>query len=656
MAEPTGLELISENNSLGWRLIGKNPDLYGNIGNNAVDLSTSNVSDSISQKGATGLYSTAFGMNTEASGDFSVAAGNNSIASGASSVVLGKNNIASGDYSFVAGIDNKGTSLGSFSIGSNNESAGDNSFVGGFSSKVLNSGGFKTGSNSFAFGDSIIIDNPNTVSFGRFNLNDGNDNSGLYKSFTIGIGISDSDRRNAFEIYDGGGAEYGSIKAPYLQQSTIDSDETGKVLITREYFESKYNHAFDDAPIDGFTYGRKNKGWTRVAELAAIQVLYKGTLPPPNDYAIPGLPGRFFEPGDLYLQYNLPFYSTDGNIAEVDGDTRLYDGNVSNGGGEKLWILRDGSIEIPSKPNYWEEFKTAGGIEDAPIDGIKYVRKNLEWVPLGIQQIVYKGTEDPNTLSDFGNEGDKYLREPSTATGVDYSINLERVLTESVNNIYGYDSSADNPIGSVISGTPDILDIYMGNIYGGNKISLSFLDNNLVISSGFITIDGFIFNIADATISDGTNFNWRSTGSYYTWEAASNPNVDPLYNAVAAKTSQDITVHSEATGVSIPYMEYTKVTSGNWDSLNIEYLKETPIDKILENANITDATYDTNNNILTATYGSFADKPAGYVSEYTYNTSNQPTQIVYKDETGAIVLTISISYDTNGNMTRYIRS
>lgn len=518
MSEPTGLELISENGNLGWRLIGKDPSLFGNIGQKAVDFSSSNVSEYTEQKGATGAYSAAFGMNNEASGDFSVALGNNSKATGASSFVIGKDNIASGDYSFVSGIDNKGAALGSFVVGSNNEAYGDDSFAGGYYSKVLNSGGFKTGSYSLAFGSGIEIDNPNSVSFGRFNLNDGNDNSGLYKSFTVGIGISDYDRRNAFEIYDGGGTEYGSIKAPYLQQSTIDADPTGKVLITREYFESKYNHAFDDAPIDGYVYGRKNKGWTRVAELAAVQVFFKGTLPPPSDFVIPGQPGRFFEPGDVYLHYSLPKFVTDGNINNVDGSAGYYDGNTSTGGGEKLWVLRDGSLEIPAKANYWSEFKLSGGIEDVEMDNVKYVRKNKSWVPLGIQQIVYKGTEDPNTLADFAKEGDKYLRE------------------------------------------------------------------------------------------------------------------------------------------STPYMEYTKLADGTWKSINIEYLNEIPIDKILENADITDATYDSNGNILTATYSNFADKVAGYTSEYMHNTNNQPTQIVYKNENGAIIKTITITYDANGNMTSYIRS
>lgn len=323
MANPTGLEKITENGQSGWRLIGRDPQYFGDIGNEAIDLSYSDqIADPITgvtEKGALGEYSIAVGRNVRVTG--------------VSSFVIGDSLTNEGNFSGVIGINNKNSSIGSFVVGSNNENQGDNSFVGGVNSKVENnysSNTFKTGSNSLAFGDSIIVDNPNSVSFGRFNLNDGTDNSGLYKIFTIGIGTSDIDRKNAFEVYDGSGIEYGSVKAPYLEQATIDADITGKVLITKEYLESKYNHAFDDAPIDGFTYGRKNKGWVRVTEQAVTQNFFKGTLPPPTDLIVPDGSGRVFTPGDVYLQYDIPPFITDGNINLVDGTQGQYDGNTYN--------------------------------------------------------------------------------------------------------------------------------------------------------------------------------------------------------------------------------------------------------------------------------------------------------------------------------------
>ena len=41
--EPSGLEAIDEGNGIGWRLIGKDPANYANIGENAVDLSSNSI-------------------------------------------------------------------------------------------------------------------------------------------------------------------------------------------------------------------------------------------------------------------------------------------------------------------------------------------------------------------------------------------------------------------------------------------------------------------------------------------------------------------------------------------------------------------------------------------------------------------------------------
>jgi len=57
----TGLEAIDEGNGVGWRLIGRDPDNYGNIGLNAIDFSNS---DAVStERGSTGRLSVTFGEN-----------------------------------------------------------------------------------------------------------------------------------------------------------------------------------------------------------------------------------------------------------------------------------------------------------------------------------------------------------------------------------------------------------------------------------------------------------------------------------------------------------------------------------------------------------------------------------------------------------------
>lgn len=648
MSIPTGLEKITEGNNIGWRLIGRDSVLYGDIGQGSIDFSTSNVNENIEPKGAIGSYSLAFGMNTVSSGSYSLAGGNNTKSQGLGSVALGQDSVASGDYSFTVGQANNSSSIGSFTVGYQNRAEGDFSFAGGTNSKVLNYGGFATGFSSFAFGDNVKVTNPSSAGFGRFNLTgDASDNSELYKIFTIGIGTSESDRRNAFEVYDGSGIEYGSVKAPYLQQATIDADLTGKVLITKEYLESKYNRAFDDAPIDGFVYGRKNKGWTRVAELAAVQVFFKGTLPPPSDFKIPGFEDRLFEPGDVYLQYNIPVFTTDGNVNYVDGSSGFYDGNTTIGGGEKLWVVKDGSLLNPPTSNYWEELKISGGIEDAPIDNVKYVRRNGSWEPIGIQQVVYKGKENPNNLpSDLGTEGDKYLQTPYQTTGSDYTIDLAVIPAQVGGSLDSY--RYDNSNGTIISGTPDISYIDINNDGRNSYLRIVFIDTNSVNPNGFITINNIIFNISDASFDLNSNsYNWNNLTS----------DTATLYQGVSNDTNHRIVVHSEVSVFTQKYQEYIKQSDGTWKSINIEVLQDTPIDKLLENADIVSTDYSVTPNIIT--YGGFSYIPAGYKAEISSSTNSSggvDTTTVYKDPTGAVVLTTVKSTDSSNRVISFTRT
>ncbi|WP_298239167.1 tail fiber domain-containing protein [uncultured Algibacter sp.] len=84
---PKGIEAIDEGNGTGWRLIGRDPANYGNIGSNAIDLSDGFVASSV--YGATG----------------------------GSSFALGRRNTASNSFSFVGGFDSKAIGYTSFSYG-----------------------------------------------------------------------------------------------------------------------------------------------------------------------------------------------------------------------------------------------------------------------------------------------------------------------------------------------------------------------------------------------------------------------------------------------------------------------------------------------------------------------------------------------------------
>ena len=69
----TGLEKITEGANSGWRLIGENASNHGNVGNDAVDMTISNIASNTI--GATGVYSYATGFGTIAKNPSSYSAG-----------------------------------------------------------------------------------------------------------------------------------------------------------------------------------------------------------------------------------------------------------------------------------------------------------------------------------------------------------------------------------------------------------------------------------------------------------------------------------------------------------------------------------------------------------------------------------------------------
>lgn len=164
----SGLEALNEGNGNGWRLVGRNPDRYGDIGYNAVDLMRTNIFSTT--KGATGDYSTAMGNRTTASGDYSTAMGSNTTASGDNSTAMVRNTTASGDNS---------TALGYYTIAS------------GFSSTAM-------GNNTTA--------TYSVTALGRYNIGSGSNSSWIDTDplFEIGNGTSDANRSNALTVFKDG--------------------------------------------------------------------------------------------------------------------------------------------------------------------------------------------------------------------------------------------------------------------------------------------------------------------------------------------------------------------------------------------------------------------------------------------------------------------
>ena len=185
---PTGLEKITESGNTGWRLLGRDPANYGDIGSDAVDFSYSMGPSTT--RGATGRGAHAIGGNTTASGEDSHAEGFGTTASSFEAHAEGYNTIASGYDSH---------SEGAFTTAS--------------------------GYASHAEGFHTVANNLHMHAAGVYNTGTATDT--IHET---GIGTSDTNRKNAFEIYTDG-----RLVAPELTQALINSPRS---LTTKEYVDA----------------------------------------------------------------------------------------------------------------------------------------------------------------------------------------------------------------------------------------------------------------------------------------------------------------------------------------------------------------------------------------------------------------------------------
>jgi len=785
-----GLEKISEEvGKTGWILKDNNGRIPANpVGDYSVDLTWQDQTAPLRIVGATGNYSLAAGRNTLASGMNSTVFGDGSIASAKNSAAFGLNNTSSEDYSFSVGRGNNSSGLQSTTIGYGNTANGISSFAGGTDSAVVdNSGGgslpspklglptvpYQTGANSFVFGDSLIAANPNMAVFGSWNLDEGLDNSDLYKVFVVGIGTSNG-RQNGLEVFDGSGIERGSVKAPYLQQDTIEADITGKVLITKEYFESAYTNPFGDAPIDGRDYVRNNKAWVLLPAAENIaQVYYKGLVPPPLPQPDPELPNsNMFDTGDVYLHYNLPSYDLiDGNLMDADGNDALWDGNSDGGLNYKQYILQDNRA-LPGDPSIyvWEEMTF--GIQDAP-SGLQYNRTLNSWTPAVIQtdaptdskqytrqdgawvenaggggtglEAIDEGNgigwrlvgKDPDDYGDIGKYAVDFSFDDSganildgggsnvgaTGTGAmamgnmtrasgDYSIASGYYTTASgyCSTALGYGTTASGSY-SIASGNQTTASAEQCHVEGhGNECygndghaenHYNFIGAYMHAShvEGFgTTVSQYSTNASSrcggnryippgggATVAEGAHAEGMHTWAYGSASHAEGYGTRATHHAHHAQGTYNIgynsnIIHEIGIGSSdssrrnafevykdglivAPELTENIIDSSSEDRTLVtrEWVHNNaggtvPLDKQLENADITNMEYNTNNRLTKITYGQIDDLLAGYYGSYNYDEIGTLTSIDLYSNIGIYTLILEYAYDGNGNLISLTRT
>jgi len=225
------LEKITENNNTGYRLRGRDPDNYGDIGIDAVDFSISNSASTTS--GATSDGTFAVGYKTEASWSYAAAFGSRSKAAGISAFASGTGSEAAWDYCHAEGYyctagdpaNNKGNA------------AHSEGFRSAAKGNVSHAEGYETiaeGDASHSEGYSTIAQNDYMHAAGKYNTGTATDT--IHET---GIGADDSNRKNAFEIYTDG-----RLVAPELTTTLIN---TNRSLVTKEYVDdSKSNFIITD--------------------------------------------------------------------------------------------------------------------------------------------------------------------------------------------------------------------------------------------------------------------------------------------------------------------------------------------------------------------------------------------------------------------------
>ena len=355
-ANVKGLQAIDEGNGIGWRLISRNPEFYGDIGLDAIDLSynysNSTVHGPTANYAATfgfatrasGVSSTAFGNTTIASNHTSTAFGSNTIASGSTSTAMGAFSNASGPISTAMGSQTQASGTQSTATGRLTQALGDYSFTAGDSSVASGISSMAMGSNTLASGDFSTAMGINTranayasVAIGRYNSDLGHPNTwiGATQLFTIGNGTSDTDRNNALAVYKSGHMILNSSN----NGLRINSEGFFGIRVSEGNGTGIYVH---DSNVYGANITGTNAGIRASASASASQnpdiILGGNSSSSSQDDAIlssdPDYPSS-----DLYLR------SYDGVIVELDyNDNESGNFIVRNGDGTDVFSVSEGGI------------------------------------------------------------------------------------------------------------------------------------------------------------------------------------------------------------------------------------------------------------------------------------------------------------------------
>lgn len=187
--------------------------------------------------------------STEVIGTYSLAGGQNVIASGNNAVAYGYRSIATGNNSIAVGYQVEASGIGSTALGGNTQASGSYTFVSGDATEAF-------GRNSVAFGENTYAHSMSEFVIGRYNaITTGNAstwNAGN-SVFQVGIGDSESNRKNALTIRKNGWVGIGAITPLGSELLRVDgSIQTASTTYPDYVFESYYEETSENNPSYSF--------------------------------------------------------------------------------------------------------------------------------------------------------------------------------------------------------------------------------------------------------------------------------------------------------------------------------------------------------------------------------------------------------------------
>ena len=211
---PTGLSPIDQGNGIGWRLNTPEILLYGDIGENAVDLSWANIPLDI--YGALGISSFAFGRQITSSGDYAVAGGRFSSALGDYAVAIGFAAQANGDHAVALGHQTEARTFHSLALGNGSRAIGDGAMAIGYNTRAEAAYSTAMGRNNIGGGSpsNLILTDP---------------------IFEIGNGANAANRSNALTVLRNGKVGIGENQpAGFLEIKALNSGGQPNINLIHE--------------------------------------------------------------------------------------------------------------------------------------------------------------------------------------------------------------------------------------------------------------------------------------------------------------------------------------------------------------------------------------------------------------------------------------